>query len=145
MSININSLEYATLNKYAVLATSGITTVNVTTITNGVYGTPGDTGITGTYIGLKDTINAAVAQTELTSLVDSINLVPISSYISDGNINIVEASNITNGKNIYQVKDCNNVEYYHLECNNHYAIYANGLLTESYFNANNKHKFDKIT
>jgi len=32
---------YLTLNTYAILAASGITTVNITTVTNGDYGTPG--------------------------------------------------------------------------------------------------------
>lgn len=36
MSTNINNSAYSTLNTYAVLAASGITTVNTTTITNGV-------------------------------------------------------------------------------------------------------------
>jgi hypothetical protein len=35
MSININNPAYSALNTYAVLAASGITTVNTTTITNG--------------------------------------------------------------------------------------------------------------
>jgi len=36
--------NYHILNTYAVLASSGITTINTTTITNGVYGTPAGTG-----------------------------------------------------------------------------------------------------
>ena len=38
MSTDINNPAYSTLNTYAVLAGSGITTVNTTTITNGLYG-----------------------------------------------------------------------------------------------------------
>jgi hypothetical protein len=36
MAINIST--YSVLNTYAVLASSGITTINTTTITNGVLG-----------------------------------------------------------------------------------------------------------
>lgn len=36
MSINLSS--YPTLSTYAILSAAGITTVNNTTITNGVYG-----------------------------------------------------------------------------------------------------------
>jgi len=38
MSTDIDNAAYATLNTYAVLASSGIVTVNTTTITNGFYG-----------------------------------------------------------------------------------------------------------
>jgi len=34
-----------------------------------------------------------------------------------------------------------NVEYYHLECKDHYTIYANGVLSEKYFDANNRGVF----
>jgi hypothetical protein len=72
MSTNINDPAYSTLNTYAVLASSGITSVNTTTITNGFYGTPGAIGITGAYIGVLDGANATVAQTQLTALVNAI-------------------------------------------------------------------------
>ena len=68
MSTNINNSAYSLLNTYAVLASSGITTINTTTITNGVYGTPGGIGIVGTIIGTLDGGgNATVAQTLLSS------------------------------------------------------------------------------
>ena len=51
---------YSILNTYAVLASSGITTINITTITNGVYGTPSGIGIVGTFVGT----NATTAQTQ---------------------------------------------------------------------------------
>lgn len=57
MGININS--YSTLNKYAVLAASGITTVGTTTIQNGDYGTPSEAGVVGNYIS---TSNGTVQQ-----------------------------------------------------------------------------------
>jgi hypothetical protein len=74
MSTNINNPVYSTLNTYALLAYSGITTVNKTSISNGFYGTPAGTGITGTYSGTRDDANATTAQTELTNLVSNINI-----------------------------------------------------------------------
>jgi hypothetical protein len=73
MSTNINNPAYSVLNTYALLAASGIITLNTTTITNGVYGTPAGVGITGTYIGTLDGVNATTAQTQLTALVGAIN------------------------------------------------------------------------
>jgi hypothetical protein len=52
------------------------------------------------------------------------------------------AKNIVNGITIYQDNDCDNVEYYHLECEKHHAIIANGVLAESYLNVNNKYVFE---
>lgn len=77
MSTNISNSAYSTLNAYALLASSGITTVNTTTISNGFYGTPAGIGITGAYIGILDTINATTAQTELTALVNAIQALTI--------------------------------------------------------------------
>jgi len=85
MSTNINNSAYSVLNTYAVLASSGITTINTTTITNGVYGTPGGIGIVGTFIGTLDGGgNATVAQTQLTALVNAISGTGITSYITGG-------------------------------------------------------------
>jgi hypothetical protein len=84
MSTNINNSAYSILNTYAVLASSGITTVNVTTITNGVYGTPAGIGIIGTFIGTLDGTNATTAQTQLTALVNAIQAVNITNSISGG-------------------------------------------------------------
>jgi hypothetical protein len=44
----------------------------------------------------------------------------------------VESSNLVNGETIYQDNECKSVEYYHLECDVHSAIYANGVLAETY-------------
>jgi hypothetical protein len=74
--VQISDSAYSTLNTYAVLAASGITTVNPTTISNGYYGTPGGTGITGSYpppSTSDNTANATTAQTQLTALVGAIN------------------------------------------------------------------------
>jgi hypothetical protein len=48
-----------------------------------------------------------------------------------------------NEKTIYQDMECNSVEYYHLECKTHSGIFANGVLTETYLDANNRYIFDK--
>jgi hypothetical protein len=45
---------------------------------------------------------------------------------------LLEANDIINGNTIYQDNECESVEYYHLECEEHSAIYANGCLSESY-------------
>jgi len=63
---------YSTLNTYAVLAYSGITSGNTTTITNGYYGS----APTATYTnisGTPDSANAGTAQVQLTALVGAIN------------------------------------------------------------------------
>ena len=52
------------------------------------------------------------------------------------------AKNIVNGTTIYQDEECDSVEYYHLECENHSAIFANGILAESYLDVNNRHVFE---
>ena len=48
------------------------------------------------------------------------------------NDKIVASSNLINGETIYQDNECKSVEYYHLECDIHSAIYANGVLAETY-------------
>ena len=53
MSTNINDPAYSTLNTYAVLAYSGITTVDKTVITNGFYGSSPTASYTGTFTGLS--------------------------------------------------------------------------------------------
>jgi hypothetical protein len=55
---------------------------------------------------------------------------------------MVLAKDLVNGRTIYQDKECENVEYYHLECDRHSAIFANGILSESFFEANNRHVFE---
>ena len=58
-------------------------------------------------------------------------------YLSPGhrlliNDKTIESSNLINGETIYQDNECKSVEYYHLECDVHSAIYANGVLAETY-------------
>ena len=48
-----------------------------------------------------------------------------------------------NYNTIYQDMECTSVEYYHLECKTHCSIFANGVSSETYFDANNRYVFDK--
>ena len=50
------------------------------------------------------------------------------------------AKNCVNGKTIYQDNKCDSVEYYHLECENHSAIFSNGVLAESYIDGINSRR-----
>ena len=58
-------------------------------------------------------------------------------YVSPGhklliNDKMVLSSDLINGETIYQDNECESVEYYHFECDKHSAIYANGVLAETY-------------
>lgn len=55
---------------------------------------------------------------------------------------MVLAKDLVNGKTIYQDNECEDVEYYHLECKYHSAIFANGVLSESYLDVNNRDIFE---
>jgi len=79
MPTDITNPAYTTLNTYAVLAGSGITTVNTTTISNGKYGS---STTTGTIVGTQDSANAGVAQSELSTLVTAINAVTVTTTIT---------------------------------------------------------------
>lgn len=61
-------------------------------------------------------------------------------FLLDGNM--VVASSLVNGKTIWQDTKCDDVVYYHLECQEHSAIIANGVLTESYLDINTKDVFE---
>lgn len=68
-------------------------------------------------------------------------------YVSPGhslllNGKMVLAKNIVNEETIYQDNECDTVEYYHLECELHSAIFANGVLSESYLELNNRDVFE---
>ena len=65
---------------------------------------------------------------------------PAHRLLLDGKM--VSAMNIVNGDTIYQDNECDSVEYYHLECEEHSAIFANGILAESYTDADNRHAFE---
>jgi hypothetical protein len=68
---------------------------------------------------------------------------PKHNIIIDGNM--VRAHNMINGNTIYQDNECTNVEYYHIECQNHSAIIANGVLSESYLDMKkNRLVFDNV-
>ena len=45
---------------------------------------------------------------------------------------LTTAKDLKNGDTIYMDTECESVEYYHLECETHSAIYANGVLSETY-------------
>jgi len=69
MSINVNSsLIYPQLRSYAVLSATGLSTVDTTTITNGVYGVSTGVLSTGTFLGTLDSGNAGAAQTQVQTL-----------------------------------------------------------------------------
>lgn len=56
---------------------------------------------------------------------------------------MVEANNMINNITIYQDDECEYVEYYHLECEKHCVIYANGVLAETYKeHRNNRNIFE---
>jgi hypothetical protein len=55
---------------------------------------------------------------------------------------MISAKMLVNGKSIYQDNECEDVEYYHLECEHHTTIIANGVLSESYLDINNRDVFD---
>jgi hypothetical protein len=57
-------------------------------------------------------------------------------------INIKNLKTIINEETIFQDNKCDNVEYYHIECENHCAIFANGVLAESYLDINNRGIFN---
>lgn len=54
---------------------------------------------------------------------------------------MVLAKDLVNGDTIYQDQECTSVVYYHLECDAHRVIVANGVLAESYLEAKNRHLF----
>jgi hypothetical protein len=55
---------------------------------------------------------------------------------------MVRASRLVNGTTIYQDNECDDVEYYHVELDSHSAVFANGILSESYLALNNRHVFE---
>lgn len=88
--------DYPVLSTYAVLAYSGITSVNTTTITNGNYGS----SPTQSYINISGSVdsgNAGTAQTQLTALVGSIN--SYRSFLPSQSL-AIETINITLNPNI---------------------------------------------
>lgn len=55
---------------------------------------------------------------------------------------LVSAKALVNGTTIIQDSDCTSVEYYHLECEDHSALLANGVLAESYVDNKNRRVFE---
>jgi hypothetical protein len=70
-------------------------------------------------------------------------------YVSPGhrlllNGKMVLAKNMINGETIYQDNECDSVEYYHLECEHHSGVFANGVLAETYLDVDdNRRVFEK--
>lgn len=56
---------------------------------------------------------------------------------------MIAAENLVNGETIYQDKTKNSLEYYHLELPSHYCIIANGILTETYKDFDNRFVFER--
>ena len=65
---------------------------------------------------------------------------PNHSIIIDGEM--VLAKDLINEITIYQDSECEDVEYYHLECENHSTVIANGIVSESYLNMDNRSVFE---
>lgn len=65
---------------------------------------------------------------------------PNHSIIIDGEM--VLAKDLVNKITIYQDNECEDVEYYHLECENHSTVIANGIVSESYLNMDNRSVFE---
>lgn len=68
-------------------------------------------------------------------------------YVSPGhglllNGHMVRANSLINGTTIFQDNDCDDVVYYHIELDSHSAIFANGILSESYLAINNRDVFE---
>jgi hypothetical protein len=55
---------------------------------------------------------------------------------------LVSAKALVNGTTIIQDSECSSVEYYHLECEDHSALLANGVLAESYLDNKNRRVFE---
>lgn len=55
--------------------------------------------------------------------------------------NMFSSKDLVNGTTINQDMECDEVEYYHIECETHSAIFANGILAESYLDTNNRGVF----
>ena len=56
--------------------------------------------------------------------------------------NVVRAKDLVNENTIFQDWSKNSLTYYHLELKNHSAIVANGVLSESYLDMNNRYSFE---
>jgi hypothetical protein len=55
---------------------------------------------------------------------------------------MVQARHLVNGGTIYQDGSRKPVEYYHVECDHHCILVANGILAESYLDLDNRSIFE---
>lgn len=56
---------------------------------------------------------------------------------------MIAAENLVNGETIFQDTSKKSLVYYHLELPKHYCIIANGILSETYKDFDNRHVFEK--
>jgi hypothetical protein len=55
---------------------------------------------------------------------------------------MVEALDLVNRETIYQDYKIGGIQYYHIELKTHAAIVANGVLSETYLDTNNRHSYE---
>jgi len=77
----------------------------------------------------------------LNSLFKDLYVSPNHSILINGKM--TPARFLVNGETVYQDTECDEITYYHLECEEHVAIVANGVLAESYLDCNNRYVFEK--
>jgi hypothetical protein len=77
----------------------------------------------------------------LNSLFKDLYVSPNHSILINGKMR--PARFLVNGETVYQDTECDEITYYHLECKEHVAIVANGVLAESYLDCNNRYVFEK--
>jgi hypothetical protein len=78
----------------------------------------------------------------LNSLFKDLYVSPSHGILINGKI--TRAWSLVNGETVYQDTECNEITYYHLECKEHVAIIANGVLAESYLDCDNRYVFEKL-
>ena len=77
----------------------------------------------------------------LNSLFKDLYVSPNHSILINGKMR--PARFLVNGETVYQDTECDEITYYHLECKEHVAIVANGVLAESYLDCDNRYVFEK--
>ena len=121
LSMSINISDYTTLNTYAVLAHSGITSVGTTNIDNGNYGSWPNASYTGTINGTVDSGNAETAQEELILLVEEIDNISITATTTGGSgtitytpgrYNSTSSINYDNATIIFDAQGNNNAQFF---------------------------------
>ena len=57
---------------------------------------------------------------------------------------MVSAKNLVNGSTVVVDAECTSVEYYHLECENHCLVFANGVPAETFRENTNRYAFEPL-